>query len=84
MSSASTWLTAPVNGSPKLVKRIREVSAEVQRHVAVMMDVKGPEIRTGVVAEPIDLKVGDTFEFYTKTPSDGMPRRQRQLPRPAR
>ena len=38
-----------------VVKRIREVSAEVQRHVAVMMDVKGPEIRTGVVAEPIEL-----------------------------
>ena len=37
--------------------RIREVSVEVQRHVAVMMDVKGPEIRTGVVAEPIELKV---------------------------
>ncbi len=55
----------------EVVKRIREVSAEVERHVAVMMDVKGPEIRTGVVAEPIDLKVGDTFEFYTKTPSDG-------------
>ena len=30
-----------------------------------MMDVKGPEIRTGVVAEPIELEVGDTFEFYT-------------------
>ena len=38
-----------------LVRRIREVSREVQRHVAVMMDVKGPEIRTGVVAEPIEL-----------------------------
>src|SRR3954467_2817870 len=38
-----------------LVKRIREVSHEVKRHVAVMMDVKGPEIRTGVVAEPIEL-----------------------------
>ena len=26
---------------------IREASAEVGRHVGVMMDVKGPEIRTG-------------------------------------
>jgi pyruvate kinase len=55
-----------------VVKRIREVSQEVQRHVAVMMDVKGPEIRTGVVAESIDMKTGDTFEFYTDKPSDGV------------
>ncbi|MCE9545177.1 MAG: pyruvate kinase [Planctomycetia bacterium] len=53
------------------VKTIREVSVEVQRHVAVMMDVKGPEIRTGTVAAPIDLELGETFEFYTKTPRNG-------------
>ena len=55
-----------------LVQRIREVSTERQRHVAVMMDVKGPEIRTGVVVEPIELKPGETFEFYTQSPSDGI------------
>jgi len=54
-----------------VVKRIRDVSEKVQRHVAVMMDVKGPEIRTGVVSEPIDLKNGDVFEFYTNTPTEG-------------
>ncbi len=37
-----------------------------------MMDVKGPEIRTGVVAEPIELKAGESFEFYTTTPRDGV------------
>jgi pyruvate kinase len=55
-----------------LVSRIRQVSEERQRHVAVMMDVKGPEIRTGVVQETIDLKVGERFEFYTQTPTDGI------------
>jgi pyruvate kinase len=60
------WVTS-------LLQRIREVSHEKQRHVAVMMDVKGPEIRTGAVAEPIDLKVGEPFEFYTTSPSDGIP-----------
>jgi pyruvate kinase len=59
------WVTS-------LVQRVREASAQTQRHVAVMMDVKGPEIRTGVVAEPIDLKTGELFEFYTDTPSDGV------------
>jgi pyruvate kinase len=59
------WVTS-------LVKRIREVSVEVQRHVAVMMDVKGPEIRTGVVAEPIELKAGELFELYTTGPRNGV------------
>jgi pyruvate kinase len=52
-----------------VVKRIREVSEEIHRHVAVMMDVKGPEIRTGVVSESIELKIGEQFEFYTTKPS---------------
>jgi pyruvate kinase len=55
-----------------LVQRIRAVSNEVGRQVAVMMDVKGPEIRTGVVAEPIELVAGDIFEFHTGTPPGGV------------
>ncbi len=43
---------------------IREVSSEVGRHVAVMMDVKGPEIRTGTVEKPIVLAVGDRMEIH--------------------
>lgn len=43
---------------------IREVSNEVGRHVGVMMDVKGPEIRTGLVEEAIPLKEGDEIEFF--------------------
>jgi len=48
-----------------VVTRIRDVSVQVQRHVAVMMDVKGPEIRTGVVAEPIELEAGELFDLFT-------------------
>jgi pyruvate kinase len=55
-----------------LVTRIREVSADVERHIAVMMDVKGPEIRTAPVAEAFDLKVGEMFEFHTSSATAGM------------
>jgi pyruvate kinase len=54
-----------------VVARIRSASLRVQRHVAVMMDVKGPEIRTGVVGEPIELQEGDPFELYTEGPTAG-------------
>lgn len=46
---------------------IREASSEVGRHVGVMMDVKGPEIRTGKVDAPIELKVGDRFELHIES-----------------
>ncbi len=52
-----------------LIARVRKVSLELDRHVAVMMDVKGPEIRTVAVDEPFELRVGDLFEFFTDTPS---------------
>jgi pyruvate kinase len=55
-----------------MIKRVREVSNQLGRHVAVMMDIKGPEIRTGDVAEPFELNAGDLFEFYTSTPSPGV------------
>ena len=55
-----------------LIARVRKVSKELDRHVAVMMDVKGPEIRTGVVETPIELAVGDKFEFFTDAPTPGM------------
>ena len=52
------------------VGRIREVSARIGRHVAVMVDVKGPEIRTAAIAEPIELAAGESFAFYGQTPAE--------------
>lgn len=54
---------------------IREASTEVGRHVGVMMDVKGPEIRTGKVDAPIALSPGDRFEFHIESakPTGDMP-----------
>ncbi len=54
---------------------IRRTSTEIGRHVGVMMDVKGPEIRTGMVEAPILVKAGDRFEFHIETaePPAGSP-----------
>lgn len=47
----------------EIVARIRSVSAHLDREVAIMMDVKGPEIRTGDVDEPLELHRGDKIDF---------------------
>lgn len=51
---------------------VREVTAMIRReceaakrHVAIMMDVKGPEIRTGDVPETYKLMEGEVFDFFT-------------------
>jgi len=49
-----------------IVRRIREVSAKVERDVAIMMDIKGPEIRTGDLTTPIELRPGEIFDFTVK------------------
>ncbi len=49
-----------------IIRRIREVSRKCGREVAIMMDIKGPEIRTGDVALPIELKAGEIFDFSVK------------------
>ncbi|MGB7326564.1 MAG: pyruvate kinase [Rubripirellula sp.] len=48
-----------------VIELVREISAEIGRDVAVMIDVKGPEIRTGTVDEPIELVAGDELHLYT-------------------
>lgn len=46
-----------------IIKRVRTACDRVGRHIAIMMDVKGPEIRTGDVPETFELAVGETFDF---------------------
>jgi len=50
----------------KIIKRIRAVSAKVDRDVAIMMDIKGPEIRTGDLVVPIELRPGEIFDFTVR------------------
>jgi pyruvate kinase len=54
----------------RTVARIRQISARVGRDVAIMMDIKGPEIRTGDLAAPIELREGEIFDFTVKPPSE--------------
>jgi len=49
-----------------VIRRIRAVSARIGRDVAIMMDIKGPEIRTGDLIVPIELKAGEIFDFTVK------------------
>lgn len=47
----------------EIIKRVRKVCDRAGRHIAIMMDVKGPEIRTGDVPETFELLVGETLDF---------------------
>jgi pyruvate kinase len=49
-----------------IIRRIRAVSQAVGREVGIMMDIKGPEIRTGDLEVPIELKPGEIFDFTVK------------------
>jgi pyruvate kinase len=51
----------------KMIRRVRDVCRKTQRHIALMMDVKGPEIRTGDLAAPVDLKAGQTIDLLPGT-----------------
>ncbi|GAB6091516.1 pyruvate kinase [Spirochaeta dissipatitropha] len=50
----------------KTCGHIRQAAADVGREVAIMMDIKGPEIRTGTVNSPIELQVGQIFDFTVR------------------
>ncbi|MDP3071836.1 MAG: pyruvate kinase [Opitutaceae bacterium] len=54
-----------------VIRRIRAVSERVGRDVAIMMDIKGPEIRTGDLEAPIELKAGEIFDFTVRPGMDG-------------
>jgi pyruvate kinase len=59
-----------------VIRRIKLVCGRVGRHIAIMMDVKGPEIRTGDLPAPIDLQVGQLLDFITDQGAaepDGVP-----------
>ncbi|MFW5949871.1 MAG: pyruvate kinase [archaeon] len=56
------------HGSPEhrrtMIDRIREVDEELDKSLAVMHDIPGPEVRTAPIRDPIHLESGTTVCFY--------------------
>ncbi len=49
-----------------IVGQIRELEHQLQRPIGIMMDTQGPSIRTGDLANPISLNVGEIFTFTVR------------------
>ncbi len=50
----------------KIVATIRELNEEMGFHVACLADLQGPKLRVGVMAEGVNLAIGDVFTFTTE------------------
>ena len=53
-------------GFEKLIANVRTVS----NRIAILMDTKGPEVRTTVLDEPIPFKAGDRVKCRQSRPAD--------------
>lgn len=49
-----------------VVRRIRAASQRTGREIGIMMDVKGPEVRTGDLETPLELTPGEVFDFTVR------------------
>ena len=47
----------------EVCRRVRDAAEARGRYVAVLQDLGGPKIRTGMLAAPVDLAEGDTLEI---------------------
>ncbi|KAK9908980.1 hypothetical protein WJX75_005511 [Coccomyxa subellipsoidea] len=54
-----------------VVDLVREYNRLDRGNVAIMLDTKGPEVRSGDLAEPIDMKPGDKYTFTIEEGANG-------------
>lgn len=54
-----------------VVDLVKEYNKLNRNNVAIMLDTKGPEVRSGDVTEPIDMKPGAKYTFTIKEGADG-------------
>ena len=57
---------ASEEGIRKIVKNVREVS----HHIGILIDTKGPEVRTTACSEPIQYKTGDVVKIFGRPEMD--------------
>jgi pyruvate kinase len=53
-------------GAAKIVNWIRTLNRQVRYPVAILLDTQGPEIRTGDMAQPMELKTGDVVSLTVR------------------
>jgi pyruvate kinase len=53
-----------------IIRQIKRVCEEAGREIGIMMDIKGPEIRTGDIGEAIFLEIGEHFDFLMEVAVD--------------
>jgi pyruvate kinase len=49
-----------------MIRRVKEVCQRAGRHIAIMLDIKGPEIRTGDLPAPVDLAQGQLVDLLPR------------------
>jgi pyruvate kinase len=64
---------APHDWCREMATKVRAVAAASKTTVALLMDLKGPTIRTGDIPKAYDLKPGDTVEFRLQDQPATMP-----------
>ena len=57
---------ASEEGIKNIIRNVREVS----RHIGILIDTKGPEVRTTGCAEPIAYKTGDVVKLFGRPEID--------------
>jgi pyruvate kinase len=57
---------ASEDGIKNIIRNVREVS----RHIGILIDTKGPEVRTTGCAEPISYKTGDVVKLFGRPEMD--------------
>lgn len=55
----------------EVVDLVKEYNSLGRRTMAIMLDTKGPEVRSGDLTEPIELKQGDKYTFTTEEGANG-------------
>ncbi len=54
----------------KVIQRIKSLNKKIQTPIAVLLDTQGPEIRTGNLAEDLDLREGTVITINVRGESD--------------